>query len=58
MLPRLAHMNPNIYRADFFGYNLPMGQNEKLVKFGCTYICTRDGFFGAIVGFSVMPVKT
>ena len=35
-----------------------MGQNEKLVKFGCTYICTRDGFFGAIVGFSVMPVKT
>ena len=50
-------LNPKIYRADYFGNKLHMDQNEKLVMFGCIYVCARDGFSGAIVGFSVMPPK-
>lgn len=50
-------LNPKIYRANYFGNKLHMDENEKLVTFGCACVCARHGFSGAIVGFSVMPLK-
>ena len=50
-------LNPKIYRANYFGNKVHMDENEKLVTFGCACVCARNGFSGAIVGFSVMPLK-
>ena len=47
-----------LYHASHFGDKLHIDQNEKLVMYGVTHICARDGFSGKVVGFVSMPVKT
>ena len=32
-------------------------QNEKLVMYGVTHVCARDGYSGMIVAFTTMPIK-
>ena len=49
--------NPIPYHASHFGHKLHIDQNEKLVMYGVTHICARDGFSGKVVGFVSMPVK-
>ena len=50
-------LNPQPYRAAYFGEKLHIDQNEKLVMFGVTHVCAIDGYSGKIVGFASMPVK-
>lgn len=50
-------MNPRKYRAPFFGYNLHLDQNEKLVDYGCVVVLSIDGHSGFLVSGCVMPVK-
>ena len=45
--------NPIPYHASHFGHKLHIDQNEKLVMYGVTHICARDGFSGKVVGSSV-----
>ena len=49
--------NPAIYSAHYFGHKLHMDQNEKLVRYGVTYVMARDGYSGKLVGAAVMPRK-
>ena len=49
--------NPIPYSADYFGHKLHVDQNEKLVMYGVTHVCARDGYSGKVVGFVTMPVK-
>ena len=50
-------LNPKVYKAAYFGQKLHMDQNEKLAMFGVTYVCARDEYSGAIVGYAVMSIK-
>ena len=50
--------NPILYHASRFSDKFHIDQNEKLVMYGVTHICARDGFSGKVVGFVSMPVKT
>ena len=50
-------INPVPYHASYFGRKLHVDQNEKLVMFGVTNICARDGYSGKVVAFASMPVK-
>ena len=50
-------LNPIPYSADYFGHKVHVDGNEKLVMYGVTHICARDGFSGMVVGFVTMPVK-
>ncbi len=51
-------MNPIPYfAADYFGHKLHVDQNEKLVMYGVTHVCARDGYSGKIVAFVTMPIK-
>ena len=50
-------MNPRQYSADYFGHKVYADQNEKLVMYGVTHVCARDGYSGKVVGFITMPVK-
>ena len=50
-------LNPIPYSADYFGHKIHIDQNEKLVMYGVTHVCARDGFSGKVVGFVTMPVK-
>ena len=50
-------MNPVPYHASYFGQKLHVDQNEKLVMFGVTHICARDGYSGMVVAFASMSVK-
>ena len=34
-------LNPVPYRADYFGHKVHIDQNEKLVMFGVTHVCSR-----------------
>ena len=34
-----------------------MDENEKLVMYGVTHVCAKDGYSGKVVGFITMPVK-
>ena len=34
-----------------------MDENEKLVMYGVTHVCAKDGYSGKAVGFITMPVK-
>lgn len=52
-----CHINPIPYHASYFGHKLHVDQNEKLVMFGVTHICARDGYSGKVVAFASMPVK-
>ena len=36
-------LNPQVYHAPHFGYNLHFDQNETLVIFGCVFIIAVDG---------------
>ena len=49
--------NPIPYSADYFGHKLHVDQNEKLVMYGVTHVCARDGYSGKVVGFVTMRVK-
>lgn len=51
------HLNPIPYHASYFGHKLHIDQNEKLVMYGVTHICARDGYSGKVVGFISTPVK-
>ena len=50
-------LNPQPYKAEYFGEKLHIDQNEKLVMYGVTHICAIDGYSGKIVGFICLPVK-
>ena len=50
-------LNPLPYSADYFGHKIHIDQNEKLVMYGVTHVCARDGYSGRVVGFITMPVK-
>ena len=50
-------LNPQPYRAAYFGEKLHIDQSEKLVMFGVTHICAIDGYSGKIIQFVSMPVK-
>ena len=51
------HLNPIPYHASYFAHKLHIDQNEKLVMYGVTHICARDGYSGKVVGFISTPVK-
>ena len=44
-----ALINPIPYSADYFGHKLHVDQNEKLVMYGVTHVCARDGYSGKVV---------
>jgi len=44
-------LNPFPHTADCFGHKVHVDQNEKLVMYGVTHVCARDGFSGKVVGF-------
>ena len=50
-------LNPKQYNAEYFGHKVHVDQNEKLVMYGVTHVCARDGYSGMIVGYSTMPLK-
>ena len=50
-------LNPIPYSADYFGHKLHVDQNEKLVMYGVTHVCAKDGYSGKVIGFITMPVK-
>lgn len=52
-----ARLNPFPYTADYFGHKVHVDQNEKLVMYGVTHVCAKDGYSGKVVGFITMPVK-
>ena len=45
------------YSADYFGHKVHVDQHEKLVMYGVTHVCSRDGYSGKVVGFITMPIK-
>lgn len=50
-------VNPVPYSADYFGHKVHIDQNEKLVMYGVTHVCARDGYSGKVVGFITLPIK-
>ena len=52
-----VRLNPFPYTADYFGHKVHVDQNEKLVMYGVTHVCAKDGYSGMVVGFITMPVK-
>ncbi len=36
-------LNPFPYAADYFGHKVHVDKNEKLVMYGVTHVCARDG---------------
>ena len=50
-------LNPIPYVADYFGHKVHVDQNEKLVMYGVTHVCARDGYSGGVIGFITMPIK-
>ena len=50
-------INPIPYSSKYFGHEVHIDQNEKVVLFGLTHVCAVDGYSGMIVGFSTFPVK-
>ena len=49
--------NPVPHHSSYFGHKIHIDQNEKLVIYGVTDICARDGFSGKVVEFVSMPIK-
>jgi len=45
------------YYAEYFGHNLHIDQNEKLIRFGVTHVAACDGCNGKLLGIISMPVK-
>ena len=52
---RLMNLIP--YSADYFGHKVHIDQNKKLVMYGVTHVCARDGYSGNVVGFITIPIK-
>ena len=50
-------LNPVPYSAEYFGHKVHIDQNEKLVMYGVTHVCARDGYSGKVVSFITMPIK-
>lgn len=50
-------LNPVPYSAEYFGHKVHIDQNEKLVMYGVTRVCARDGYSGKVVSFITMPIK-
>ena len=50
-------LNPVPYSAEYFGHKVHIDQNEKLVMYGVTHVCARDGYSGKVVAFITMPIK-
>ena len=50
-------LNPILYSAEYFGHKVHVDQNEKLVMYGVTHVCARDGYSGKVVAFITMPIK-
>ena len=50
--------NPKIYKADYFGHELHVDQNEKPVMYGVTHVVARDGYSRKITGYTTMALKT
>ena len=50
-------INPIPYSAKYFGHEVHIDQNEKLVMYGVSHVCAIDGYSGKIVGFISMPIK-
>uniref|UniRef100_A0A914X0N6 Integrase core domain-containing protein n=1 Tax=Plectus sambesii TaxID=2011161 RepID=A0A914X0N6_9BILA len=50
-------VNPQSYRAPYFGYNLHVDQNEKLAEFGIVFVMAADGRSALITRGAVMPRK-
>ena len=51
------HLNPVPYSAEYFGHKVHIDQNEKLVMYGVTHVCAREGYSGKVVAFITMPIK-
>ena len=61
-LPQRSHnvrraMNPIPYRAKFYGENIHLDQNEKLVLYGIVHFVAVDSYCRKIVGFLTMSRK-
>ena len=50
--------NPKLYKADYFGHELHVDQNEKFVMYGVTHVVARDGYSQMITSYTTMAVKT
>ena len=50
-------LSPIPYTADYFGHKVRVDQNEKLVMYGVTHVCARDGYSWKVVGFITMLIK-
>ena len=50
-------LNSIPYIADYFGHKVHIDQNEKLVMYGVTHVCTIDGYSSKIVAFIMTPIK-
>lgn len=49
--------NPTPYTALYHGQKLHCDQNEKLQRYGCTFIAFSDGYSRRIVSLFLMPKK-
>ena len=54
---RTRAINPIPYRGDYFGHELHIDQNEKLVMYGATHVAAIDGHSRFVVAGTTMPVK-
>ena len=43
------HLNPVPYSAEYFGHKVHIDHNEKLIMYGVTHVCARDGYSGKVV---------
>ena len=46
-----------MFSADYFGHNLDLDQNEKLVMYGVTHVVVIDGRSHFVVAASKLPIK-
>ena len=49
--------NPIVYKADYFGHELHVDQNGKLVMYDVTHVIARDGYSRMITGYTTMAIK-
>jgi hypothetical protein len=53
----IRRSNPTPYNALYHGQKLHCDQNEKLQRYGCTFIAFSDGYSRKIVSLFLMPKK-
>lgn len=49
--------NPLPYSAEYYGHKLHIDQNEKLVMYGVTHVCSMDGYSRYVPAYSSMSIK-